>query len=175
MDNYFGKTFEQAAVVQKLWMDSAAKITGVFSQFSPVSPPIEEARKLRSGLLKVLGESCEEFMRTPQFMEMMKTSLNAALTMRQFQRAGMDAIHDQFETPDKEDIDGILLAIRHVERRLLDRLEDLDERVTCIDRRIEETQEPGNRRNPPTERPVGKRAASPRQKKTTISRRKGKK
>ena len=102
MENYLGKSLEQAAAVQKLWFDSASRLTGVFSQYSPVSPPVEEGRKLRGGILKVLGESCEEFMRTPQFLETIKTTLNAALSMRQLQRAGMDALHDQFETPDKD-------------------------------------------------------------------------
>ena len=172
MDNYFGNALEQAAAVQKLWMDSTAKITGVFSQFSPVSPPVEEARKLRSGVLKVLGESCEEFMRTPQFMEMMKTTVNTALDLRRWQRAGMDAIHDQLETPDKDDIDGVLLAIRHVERRLLDRLEDLDERVGSLDDRIGRQSAPGRERN---EKPAGKRARTTRQQRTTISKRSSKK
>ena len=31
---------------------------------------------------------------------------------------------EQFENPSKEDIDGVLLTIRYVERRLLDRFEN---------------------------------------------------
>ena len=137
MQNPIGNALEQATLFQKLWMDSATKMTGVWAQFSPTSPPIDEARKLRSGMLKVFGESCEEFMRTPQFMEAMKTSLNAALDLRRMARSGMDQIHDVFETTDKEDLDGVLLAIRHVERRILDRLESVDERVENLDERME--------------------------------------
>ena len=174
MENYFGKTFENAAAVQKFWFDSASKMTGVLSQFSPVSPPIEEARKLRNGVLKVLGESCEEFMRTPQFMEMIRTSLNMALDLRGLQRAGMDAIHDQLETPDKEDIDGILLAIRHVERRLLDRLEHLDDRVSEIDRHVGSI--PAQEGRKTREKPMAKRAAATRRyQRTTVTKRSSKK
>ncbi|MEI6349508.1 MAG: hypothetical protein WCP06_00205 [Verrucomicrobiota bacterium] len=136
MQDPISKSLEQAALFQRLWMDSATKMTGVFSQFSPISPPVEEARKLRDGMLKVLGESCEEFMRTPQFMEVVKTSINAALDLQRFSREGMDRIHDHLQTPDKEDIDGVLLAIRHVERRVLDRLEAMDERVGDIDEQV---------------------------------------
>jgi hypothetical protein len=46
----------------------------------------------------------------------------------------MNLVHEQFESSSKEDIDGVLLAIRHVERRLLDRLEGLDERVANLRR-----------------------------------------
>ena len=41
------------------------------------------------------------------------------------------------KTPAQEDIDGVLMAIRHVERRLLDRLEGLDERVANLDEKID--------------------------------------
>jgi len=166
MENYLGKTLEGAAAIQKLWMDSASKMTGVLTQFSPVSPPIEEARKLRDGMLKMLGESCEEFLRTPQFMEAMKNTLNVALDLRNFQRNGMDAIHEHLQTPDKDDIDGVLLAIRHVERRLLDRLEDLDESITCLNKRLEAVEPAVNSKR---ESPVGKRQAVRRQKRTTVA------
>ena len=136
MQDPISKTLEQAALFQRLWMDSCTKMGGVFSQFSPSSPPVEEARKMRDGMLKVLGESCEEFMRTPQFMNLMKTSLNAALDLQRLSREGIDRVHDHLQTPDKEDIDGVLLAIRHVERRVLDRLESMDERVVEIDEQI---------------------------------------
>ena len=123
------KGFDQVAAFQKLWTDSFANMASVWSQFSPGSPPSDEMRKMRGGMLKVLAETWDEYMRTPQFMEMMKASLNGALDLKRMARDGMNRVHEQFETPSKEDIDGVLLAIRHVEGRLLDRLEGLDDRV----------------------------------------------
>jgi uncharacterized protein YdcH (DUF465 family) len=70
-------------------------------------------------------------------MEMMKGSLNGALDLKRMARDGMNRVHEQFETPSKEDIDGVLMAIRHVERRLLDRLEGLDDRVANLDEKID--------------------------------------
>ena len=60
------KGFDQAAAFQKLWMDSLANMTSVWSQFSPSSPPTDEMRKMRGGMLKVLAETWDEYMRTPQ-------------------------------------------------------------------------------------------------------------
>jgi hypothetical protein len=88
-------------------------------------------------MLKVLAETWDEYMRTPQFMEMMKASLNGALDLKRMARDGMNRVHEQFETPSKEDIDGLLLAIRHVEGRLLDRLEGLDDRVMNLNEKID--------------------------------------
>ena len=137
MNDNMNKGFDQVAAFQKLWTDSFANMASVWSQFSPGSPPSDEMRKMRGGMLKVLAETWDEYMRTPQFMEMMKGSLNGALDLKRMARDGMNRVHEQFETPSKEDIDGVLLAIRHVERRLLDRLEGLDDRVANLDEKID--------------------------------------
>ncbi len=129
--------FEQVAVFQKLWTDSLAKMSEVWTQYSPGSPPIDEMRRMRGGMLQVFAETWDEYMRTPQFMEMMKASLNGALDFKRMAREGMNRVHEQFENPSKEDIDGVLLAIRHVERRLLERLEGLDDRVANLDEKID--------------------------------------
>src|SRR5271165_5774327 len=59
----------------------------------------------------VLAETWDEYMRTPLFMEMMKGSLNGALDLKRMARDGMNRVHEQFENPSKEDIDGVLMAI----------------------------------------------------------------
>jgi len=66
-DDNMNKGFDQLAAFQKLWMDSFANMASVWSQFSPVSPPSDEMRKMRGGMLKVLAETWDEYMRTPQF------------------------------------------------------------------------------------------------------------
>ena len=137
MSDNMDRAFDQAAAFQKLWMDSLANMTSIWSQFSPGSPPTDEMRKMRGGMLKVLAETWDEYMRTPQFMEMMKASLNGAVDLKRMARDGMNRVHEQLENPSKEDIDGVLLAIRHVERRLLDRLEGLDDRVANLDEKID--------------------------------------
>jgi uncharacterized protein YdcH (DUF465 family) len=137
MSENTNKYFDEVAAFQKLWTDSFANMASVWSQFSPGSPPPDEMRKMRGGMLKVLADTWDEYMRTPQFMEMMKASLNGALDLKRLASDGMNRVHEQFKTPSKEDIDEVLLAIRHVERRILDRLEGLDDRVAKLDEKID--------------------------------------
>jgi len=137
MSDKMNKAFDQVAAFQKLWIDSFADMAGVWSQFSPGSPPSDEMRKMRGGMLQVLAETWDEYMRTPLFMEMMKASLNGALDLKRMARDGMNRVHEQFENPSKEDIDGVLQAIHHVERRLLDRLEGLGDRVANLAEKID--------------------------------------
>ena len=182
MINTMNNTFEQAASFQKIWMDSVTNMAGAFSQFSPASPPPEQLRGLRTSMLKVLGETWNEFMRSPQFMEVMKLSINGAFDMRTMMKENMNKIHEQFETPTKEDVDGILLAIRHVERRVLDRLEGMEERLgnytdgleqiearlEKLDARIGKTTQRGETAPSPAKRNEGRTRAPLRKPKTTI-------
>ena len=137
MSDNINKYFDQVAAFQKLWTDSFANMAGTWSQFSPDSPPVDEMRKMRGGMLQVLAQTWDEYMRTPQFMEMMTASLNGALDLKRLARDGMNRMHEQLENPSKEDVDDVLLAIRHVERRLLDRLEGLDDRVANLNEKID--------------------------------------
>jgi hypothetical protein len=153
MSDNMNKGVDQVATFQKLWMDSFANMASACSQFSPGSSPSDEMRKMRGGMLKVLGETWDEYMRTPQFMEMMKASLNGALDLKRMSRDGMNRVNEQFESPSKDDINGVLLAIRHVERRLLDRLEGLDDRVANLDQKIDKVDQRIAKQEHATERP----------------------
>jgi hypothetical protein len=131
------KSVDQVVAFQKLWLDSFANMASIWSEFSPTSPPMDELRKMRGGMLKVLADTWEEYMRTPQFMQLMNASLNGALDLKRMARDGLNRVHDQLENTTKQDIDGVLMAVRHVERRILDRLEGIEERVTNLDDRLE--------------------------------------
>ena len=102
MSDNTSKYFDQVAAFQKLWTDSFANMASVWSQFSPGSPPPDEMRKMRGGMLKVLADTWDEYMRTPQFMEMMKASLNGAVDLKSMARDGMNRVHEQFKTPSKD-------------------------------------------------------------------------
>jgi hypothetical protein len=137
MSDSIEKSFDQVAAFQKLWLDSFADMASIWSQFSPTSPPSDELRKMRGGMLKVLADTWDEYMRTPQFLQLMKLSLNGALDLKRMARDGLNRVHDQLENTSKQDVDDVLMAVRHVERRILDRLEGIEERVTNLDDRLE--------------------------------------
>ena len=80
MSDNMNKGVDQIAAFQKLWMGSFANMASVWSQFSPGSPPADEMRKMRSGMLKVLAETWDEYMRT----------LNGAFDLKRTARDGMN-------------------------------------------------------------------------------------
>jgi 3-oxoacyl-[acyl-carrier protein] reductase len=63
IDN-FNKSFDQVASFQKLWTDSFVRMAGIWSQFPARSLHFDEMRKMQGGMLKVLTETCNQYMRT---------------------------------------------------------------------------------------------------------------
>ncbi len=133
MEKKIKDSFEQAAAFQKMWMDTMTGMTRVWSAYSPEKPPPEQLKNMRNQTLRAIASSWEEFMRTPQFMEMMRDSMNNGMAWKGAAKEGIDRIHATMQTAAKKDIDGVLLAIRHVEKRVLDRIETLQENIEELD------------------------------------------
>ncbi len=125
MDNQFEKATEQAAAFQKIWMESASKIMQAAFTMGPNSPPPEILRQIRSGIFQALANSWEEFMRSPQFLDGMKQWTENAISFRKLTNDFMAKVRNELQAPSRDDMDSIMLSIRHVEKRLLDRIDEL--------------------------------------------------
>jgi hypothetical protein len=129
METNFEKTAEQAAAFQKIWMDSASKMIQAGFALGPNSAPPEVLRQLRSGIFQALAESWEEFMRSPQFLEGMKQWMDTAVAFRKVTSDFLAKARNEMQAPSRDDVDTIMLNMRHIEKRLLDRIEELSEEL----------------------------------------------
>lgn len=123
------KTEPQAAAFQKIWMESMSKLMQTAFAFGPDSAPPEALRQIRNGIFQALAGSWEEFMRSPQFLDGMKQWMENAVTFRKMTNDFLAKARNEMQAPSREDIDTIMLAVRHLEKRLLDRVEDLSAQV----------------------------------------------
>src|SRR4051794_23934000 len=128
------KAFEQAAAFQRIWMDTFTKMTQTGFSFSPESAPPEFMRQMRSGIFGAMAQSWDEFMRSPQFMESMKMMMDNAITFRKMSNDFLTQAHHSFQGTAQADIDNLMLAIRHMENRILDRVEDLSVRLDKMEK-----------------------------------------
>ncbi len=129
MENHFEKTAEQAAAFQKIWMESASKMIQAGFALGPNSAPPEVLRQLRSGIFQALAESWEEFLRSPQFLESMKQWMETAVVFRKLTGEFLAKARNEMQAPSRDDVDTIMLNIRHIEKRLLDRIEELSKEI----------------------------------------------
>ncbi len=136
MSDNFEKTAEQAAAFQKIWMDSMSKIMQTAFTFGNNSPPPEVLKQIRSGMFQALAQSWEEFMRSPQFLDSMKQWMDTAINFRKMTNDFMAKVRNEIQAPSRDDIDTVMLTVRHMEKRLLDRVEDLAAQIAQIDTRL---------------------------------------
>src|ERR1041385_5366335 len=135
MSDNFEKTAEQAAAFQKIWMDSMSKIMQTAFTFGSNSPPPDVLKQIRSGIFQALAQSWEEFMRSPQFLESMKQWMDNAINFRKMSNDFMAKVRNEMQAPSRDDIDTVMLTVRHMEKRLLDRMEDLSSRIAELNNR----------------------------------------
>jgi hypothetical protein len=122
-------TAEQAAAFQKIWLDSISKLLNTAFTFGGDSPPPEILREIRSGVFSALAKSWEEFMRSPQFLDSMKQWMDNAIAFRKMSNDFMATARNEMQATSRDDVDTVMLAVRHMEKRLLDRIEELSTQV----------------------------------------------
>lgn len=137
MNDNFEKTAEQAAAFQKIWTESMSKIMQTAFTFGSNSPPPDVLKQIRSGIFQALAQSWEEFMRSPQFLESMKQWMDNAINFRKVSNDFMAKVRNEMQAPSRDDIDTVMLTVRHIEKRLLDRMEDLTAKIDELNNRLD--------------------------------------
>lgn len=104
-------------------------------------PTPEQLRRMQGGFLDAMAQASEQYMRSPQFLEAMKSSLESATQMRrqveELVRKNMGAsMGSPFATSGEASAD-VVAVLREMESRLNSRLDDLAARLEAIESPIE--------------------------------------
>lgn len=99
---------------------------------SPNSPPPEILKQIRTGIFQALATSWEDFMRSPQFLEGMRQWMENAIAFRKMTNDFLARARTEMQAPSRTDIDTVMLNVRHMEKRLLDRLDELAQQVAAL-------------------------------------------
>jgi hypothetical protein len=158
MEDNAANTAGQAAAFQKIWLESITKMTQTLFTFGPESIPPEIARQLRSGIFQALARSWDEFLRSPQFLDGMKQWMDNAVTFRKMSNDFMATVRNELQATSKDDIDGVMLTVRHMEQRVLDRLEALSAEVAQVKDRLGVRPSNGSPRRAPSAKHPPRRA-----------------
>jgi len=128
---------EQMEKFQKIWMETFSRMSQSAFTFSPESAPPEMLRQMRSGIFQALAQSWDEYLRSPQFMEGMKQWMDSAIFFRKMTDDLLTKARHETQDIAREDIDSIMLAVRHMETRILDRMEELSARIDKVSEQVE--------------------------------------
>jgi len=123
------QTAEQWAAFQQIWGETFSKLMQLGFTFTPESAPPEFMRRMRGGIFEALGKSWEHFLRSPQFMEGMKQHMDNAIAFRKMSSDFFSKVRHETQSTSRDDIDAVMLAVRHMETRILDRVERLAAKI----------------------------------------------
>jgi hypothetical protein len=102
-------------------------------------------------------------MRSPQFLEGMRQWMENAVTFRKMTNDFMAKVRNELQAPSRDDIDTVMLNIRHMEKRILDRMDEMCVEVKALNQRLAggKTARPAAGRAGAGKRPSPKTAIKP--------------
>ena len=118
-ENYGGQT--AADPFTKFWTDMMSKMGS-----SGATPPFgvsqeEVSRQMRQACFDAWAKYCEDFMRSDAFLDAMKKSMDGALAFRQQVNDFLKKAVGDSPLASSDDTETIVLAVRSLEERVLDR------------------------------------------------------
>lgn len=120
----------------RFWADTMSRMMACGAIPQPAATPTEEGLKqMRQAFFDAWASHCEEMMRSEQFLQMMRRSMDNALAFREQLNEFMTRALHENQMPARSDTDSILLVLRSLEERVLDRIEQLSRRVSNIEAR----------------------------------------
>ena len=144
MEEQFENTFKQATAFQKMWMESMSGMARVWSEYSPQNPPPDELKKVRQGVLRAISQSWEDYMRSPEFLHSMRETMNNSIQWQKWTKENSRKFHQATGGASKDDMQGVMVAIQHVERRVLDCLDEMQAKVNNMQAELDGMQEDGD-------------------------------
>ena len=129
--------FEQSQQLANLWMEMATRMATAGMAFRSDQAPTDAAREVRDATFATMGQATDKFMRSPQFLAMIKQSLDAAIGWRKQFNEMLTSAHHNAQGVAKQDVDTLTLAVKHLETRVLARVEEIAAQLDEVNRRLE--------------------------------------
>jgi len=98
------------------------------------APSQDAARQMQQMFYDAMAKYFDDYMRSDQFRQMIKESMDRTIAFKQQMDQFLAQLHRGVQSPSREDLDDIGATLRSIEDRLLDRLDDIDERVADLER-----------------------------------------
>jgi hypothetical protein len=136
MNESTGTKADPTSEFLKHWAESFARILQTACAFTPETLPPEMLRQIRASLFEGIGKAWDEYMRSPQFLESMKQLTDQAIAFRRMTNDLLVKARHETQGVAREDVDHVMVAIHHLEARVLNRMDDLAERVGAIETRL---------------------------------------
>ena len=120
----------------EMWADLASKMATAGMSVAPDAPPPQAARQMRAAMLEAMSQYADQFMRSPQFLEFSRSSLDASLQAREQFNEFLTKLRHDLQGVARQDVQSMLSGVHQMERRVIDRLDQIDKRLTELESRL---------------------------------------
>ncbi len=121
----------------KMWTDMGSKLMDAGMASPPGMPTPDGARQMRTAFFRAWSDYCDELMRSPEFLETMKQSMAGAVEFRRQLNESLGKMHHEFQGTSRQDVDHLMQSMAHVERRVLNAVEGLADRLEEVNARLD--------------------------------------
>jgi len=115
----------------RFWTDLMSRMTA--AGLTPPQPPPDLLQQLRRSFFDALSEQADQFLRSEAFLNAMKQAMETSLAwqqaINQFLHKGLAAA----QIPSQAEAEHLVVLLRGMEERVLDRIEDLSRRVAALE------------------------------------------
>ena len=112
------------------------RMSQTLCSLGPESIPQEIARQLRGGMFQAFAQYWDTFLRSPQFLESAKQCMDNAVAVRKMGSDLLTNFHNEMQAASRDDIDSVMLTVRHMEQRLLDRIDKMAQQVDRLEEQL---------------------------------------
>ncbi len=109
---------DQNGDLANIWSDSFCRLMQTAMTHGPEPPPPEMLRQIRSGFMQALSKSWEQYLRSPQFLEGMKHTMDQAVAFQKFSADFLTKTRHATEGVAHEDVESLRVVLVQMECRL---------------------------------------------------------
>lgn len=128
--------FEQAQRFTEMWTNLATKVAAASAGGNGDAASPEASKQIRGAIFAALSQQAEQFMRSEQFLDLLRQSMSGSIQMREQMKDYLTEVHHGLQGVARQDVDSLLIALRHLETRVLDRLEAVDGKIDALARQL---------------------------------------
>jgi len=115
------------------WLEQSTRGTQALLEVMQGIGGPQQTKERQERWLETAAESCDSFLRTPPFMELMRQQLKAVTDLKTMQDQVVKGAARHLGLPLADDVFGLFERLHSTERTILDRLQAIEERLQVIE------------------------------------------
>lgn len=126
----------------RFWTDMMAQMgqnagaMGGATNGQPGAPAFpDQSKAMQRAMFDTMARYFDDFMRSEQFLEQMKQTMDQSLAMKKMFDDFLIRTQTTLQSPVRGDVEDIAQLLRSIEGRLLDRIDELEEKVAAVEER----------------------------------------